>query len=235
MRDSFLKRYLVKRFRKQILNRNLRLFKHNSDDNHLNYEWSNILYNRIAAVNSVIASYKYPPSYLEIGCLNNDLFSSIPTTKKIGVDPVSGGTFRSTSDEFFLDNKIKFDVIFIDGLHTFDQIRRDIQNSLKFLNQNGTILMHDMLPRNWIEQHVPVLQDGPWTGDVWKVSFELIKTSNIQYKILEVDHGVGIIRKLTDDVEFFDDYDFLKEQKFKYFYDNFNKLSLIKADDFFKG
>jgi hypothetical protein len=41
--------------------------------------------------------------YRLTGCLNNDLFSSIPTTKKIGVDPSSGGTFRSTSDEFFLD------------------------------------------------------------------------------------------------------------------------------------
>ena len=57
--------------------------------------------------------------YLEIGCDQDQLFSKIEIKNKIGVDPVSGGTIRKTSDEFFKENDKKFDIIFIDGLHTY--------------------------------------------------------------------------------------------------------------------
>ena len=36
-------------------------------------------------------------------------FSKINVKKKVGIDPVSGGTHRMTSDEFFSSNKEKFD------------------------------------------------------------------------------------------------------------------------------
>ena len=40
-------------------------------------------------------------SYLEIGCDDNKVFSQITINDKVGVDPVSGGNFRGTSDLFF--------------------------------------------------------------------------------------------------------------------------------------
>ena len=49
-----------------------------------------------------------------------------------------------TSDKFFKDNE-KFDIIFIDGLHTFEQTIKDIDNSIKFLRDKGVILIHDCL------------------------------------------------------------------------------------------
>ena len=72
-------------------------------------------------------------SYLEIGCDDDLLFSKVKVKEKIGVDPVSGGNFRGTSDEFFDQNKDYFDCIFIDGLHEYDQVYKDIKNSIKFL------------------------------------------------------------------------------------------------------
>ena len=54
-----------------------------------------------------------------------------------------------TSDDFFRDNKEKFDLIFIDGLHETNQVDRDIENSLKFINKGGTILLHDCLPKKY--------------------------------------------------------------------------------------
>ena len=80
---------------------------------------------------------------------------NIPLINKIGVDPKNGGNVRETSDNFFKNNKKEFDVIFIDGLHVYEQCRKDIINSLKFLNRNGFIILHDMIPRSWLEENVP--------------------------------------------------------------------------------
>ena len=72
-------------------------------------------------------------NYLEIGCDKNELFSKIKIENKIGVDPVSGGNVKVTSDQFFLNNKIKFDLVFIDGLHEYNQVKRDIINCISSL------------------------------------------------------------------------------------------------------
>ncbi len=94
-------------------------------------------------------------SYLEIGCFDNELFDHINCEKKVGVDPYSGGTLRETSDYFFSKNKETFDCIFIDGLHIYQQVKKDILNSIKSLNQNGVIFIHDCLPNNVFDQAVP--------------------------------------------------------------------------------
>ena len=71
-------------------------------------------------------------NYLEIGCDDDQLFSKVNIKNKIGVDPVSGGNIRKKSDDFFSSNKDKFDLVFIDGLHIYEQVKKDILNSLKF-------------------------------------------------------------------------------------------------------
>ena len=75
-------------------------------------------------------------NYLEIGCDDNKLFSKIKIQRKIGVDPFSGGTIRDTSDNFFLNNNEYFDLIFIDGLHEYKQVIRDINNQSN--NESGS-------------------------------------------------------------------------------------------------
>ena len=81
------------------------------------------------AIVQKIIDYKNYNSYLEIGTFHNELFNHINCDTKVGVDPVSGGTIRKTSDQFFKDNIQKFDCIFIDGLHYYSQVKKDIQNS----------------------------------------------------------------------------------------------------------
>ena len=83
---------------------------------------------RLNVINNLIQKLKIS-SYLEIGCDQDEVFSFVKIENKIGVDPVSGGTHRMTSDTFFRDNSKFFDLIFIDGLHTYDQVKKDIINS----------------------------------------------------------------------------------------------------------
>ena len=100
--------------------------------------------NRSQLIQDII-DYKKYKSYLEIGCDDDVNYNKIEIEKKIGVDPTQGGNVRKTSDEFFKDNKSYFDCIFIDGLHEYDQVKKDINNSLKFLEKGGVIFLHTRL------------------------------------------------------------------------------------------
>jgi len=52
---------------------------------------------------------------------------------------------KTTSDNFFLTNKLLFDLIYIDGLHTYDQVKSDLENAYKFLRPKGYLLIDDYL------------------------------------------------------------------------------------------
>jgi hypothetical protein len=208
----------------------LRKWSHHADHRSLDWEWGKTNFNRIAVVNLLLGK-SINPSYLEIGCASNSLFDSVPVLKKIGVDPSAGGNVRKTSDAFFESNNERFDVIFIDGLHTYEQVRRDIINSIKCLNQGGWIALHDMLPRNWIEHHVPIISNGWWTGDVWKVAFELKETKGLEFKILKIDYGVGVIKVVDSRAVLKDLRDELLHKEFSYFYENIDKLPITEWGD----
>tara|TARA_Y100001958_G_C21068922_1_gene429123 strand:+ start:61 stop:738 length:678 start_codon:yes stop_codon:yes gene_type:complete len=158
----------------------------------LNYDWSKSP-SRIKIIQDIINNQQYK-SYLEIGCDNDENFSKIIIDNKIGVDPLKGGTLRMTSDEFFKSNKHLFDIIFLDGLHTYEQTIKDIDNSLRFLNKKGVIMIHDCLPKKIWNQIVPRMY-GHWNGDVWKA---IVHSRTYQYAdtyTLKADHGLGIIFK----------------------------------------
>ena len=62
---------------------------------------------------------------------------------------------------------------------------------------------HDFIPRNFLEEYVPRIS-GAWTGDVWKVSIELAQTKGINFKVVMADHGVGFLKKIDDEVKYYD-------------------------------
>ena len=158
----------------------------------LDYNWKDHP-SRIDIIKKIIRNKKYK-TYLEIGCDNDENFSQISIDKKVGVDPLKGGTLRMTSDEFFSDNKIFFDIIFLDGLHTYEQTIKDIKNSLKFLNNNGVILVHDCLPKKIWNQIVPRMY-GHWNGDVWKAIVHARTFDFADTYTCKADHGIGMIFK----------------------------------------
>lgn len=148
---------------------------------------------RVDIVQNIIRLKQYK-SYLEIGTEKDYLFSKIECDYKVGVDPISGGTNRETSDSFFNKNKETFDCVFIDGLHHYEQVKKDIKNSLKILNKDGIILIHDCLPNNIYAQTVPRCTID-WNGDVWKALVECRVMEDLDCYTCYADFGIGVIFK----------------------------------------
>lgn len=137
---------------------------------------------------------------VEIGTDMDDIFSiaRLKFPVAVGIDPRHGGTHRMTSDEFFTANNEFFDLIFIDGLHEANQVLTDVQNSLRILQPGGTIVMHDCNPRGYlhIRASYPLHPHAIWwNGNTWKAAVGLRQLPDIEIVIVDVDHGVGVIRK----------------------------------------
>ena len=191
--------------------------------------WGKINFNRVALINLIASKSSYNLKYLEIGCDTNLVFDSLPIKEKIGVDPNRGGNIRLSSDDFFSTNKDFFDLIFIDGLHEYEQCQKDLINSLKYLANDGVILIHDLIPVDWKTEHVPRLFEQ-WNGDIWKVIFEIIESKNLELHIVDCDNGVGILRK-KDGYSYKKMNEFLNFKNFDYFVNNFNRLPIISFEE----
>ena len=147
------------------------------------------LINYIAALNNA-------QDYLEIGIHDGGCLQKIRIENIVGVDPggAAGRVFCTRfhplpSDIYFeLHGNLKYDVIFIDGLHTGDQVAKDIDNALKCLKPGGAIVLHDINPAT-AERERP-----DTNGDCWRAMYRL-RTSNpnvIAFTI-DADQGLGVI------------------------------------------
>jgi hypothetical protein len=156
--------------------------------------------NRTEILQYLIDKYEYK-SYLEIGVASGDTFTKIKCENKLGVDPSSVITENVepvSSDCWFMQNEmndnVKFDIIFIDGLHIKDQVIKDVNNSLKVLNEGGIIMLHDCNPPTEGHQIVPQMQ-GEWNGDVWKALYHFNRIlGDYHVFTIDTDWGCGIIK-----------------------------------------
>lgn len=168
--------------------------------------------NRTDVLNHLAERYNLQ-RYLEIGVQDvRQNFENIVCTLKLGVDPNysyvshegNDVVLMMTSDEFFenpphslaFDWISEFDLIFIDGLHTAEQVRKDFENALKILSPNGFIVLHDCNPLK--EEHTIVPRPtvtGHWNGDVYKFATMLSGTPS--YRTVDVDNGCGVFRNCT--------------------------------------
>jgi FkbM family methyltransferase len=140
------------------------------------------------------------PNYLEIGVWYGQTFNSVNTKNKDAVDPgqycdADCVNYKMTSDCFFTSHITKkYDIIFIDGLHTAYQVSKDIYNSIENINDNGWLIIDDVYPHNEYEQErLNLRKNGAQTGDVWKAVYnvidDLINLSNEIYFIKTVGRG----------------------------------------------
>ena len=186
-------------------------------------------YFRWDLIEYLINKYGYS-DYLEIGCDQNQLFSKIKIQNKVGVDPISGGNVRKTSDEFFKENEKKFDIVFIDGLHIYDQVKKDILNSINCLKENGIILVHDCMPDSLSKQAVPRYR-MIWNGDVWKAIVDLRQREDLEIFTCEMDQGIGVIKK-EKNTSILEIKKPVGNLKFKDYYANYKKfLRVISVEE----
>jgi hypothetical protein len=150
-------------------------------------------------------------SYLEIGVFEAETFVNVIARRRYGVDPVPlfdpvllprGAKFAvMTSDDFFtmIRPSKKFDVAFIDGLHTFEQTYRDLINTFTHLRR-GVVLIDDTVPsdefsaipdqdESFRAREAAGREGRPWHGDVWRVVMVLDRHHpELQWRTI-VDNG----------------------------------------------
>ena len=203
----------------------------------------NLIMHRTQLINHYL-SKTTTKNYLEIGLWFGDTFRAIGANIKDSVDPDTdkNAVYKMGSDEFFDEIAptltYKYDVIFIDGLHHTDQVDRDIQNSLNFLNEGGVIVLHDCNPISEMRQRVPADFDiwaFGWNGDVWKSIFKFrLNNSHLNYDVfvIDSDEGLGVIvpNKLGQEI----DIEMPENLDYDFFEPNKNRiLNLISPDDFY--
>lgn len=127
-----------------------------------------------------------PAAYLEIGVARGNSLR-VARSPSIGVDPafdVDGAAlankpwvklYRATSDEFFhlhlRDNVLEgqpLELSFIDGLHLFEHVLRDLRNVERWSSPAGVVVLHDVLPPS-LAAASRAFQPGAWVGDVWRI------------------------------------------------------------------
>lgn len=155
---------------------------------------------RVALVNHLVTLYGLE-RYLEIGVRRRaDMLERVLASHKVGVDPNPDAEADHilTSDAFFAQNEERFDLIFIDGLHTGEQVERDIANALDALSPGGFILLHDLNPATAFHAREVYEVDGTfptWNGTSWKgfVAFRRTRP-DLEMHVIDTDFGVGLVR-----------------------------------------
>jgi len=189
------------------------------------------LINSLALINNAT-------TYLEVGVENGETFNKVEISNKTAVDPICGfekqsfvGNFyEMTSDKFFdeaISKNLKFDLIFLDGLHQWEFAMRDFVNATLLSHKKTIIIIDDVYPSDYFSQlrsqsdclnfkkaanHI----DRNWMGDVYKIlpllnvlftqwSFFTIRSNNGQTVLFQLPRNAPLIEnpKLESDFEDF--------------------------------
>lgn len=186
-------------------------------------------------------------NYLEIGVENGHVFFRAKSASKVAVDPefkfdtvrkigkifanpfnLFNKYYPETSDDFFhlhgdeLYKNRKLDLSLVDGMHEYHFALRDAENVLKYLKDDGVIVMHDCNPQTHeeagtYEEWKESGEQHNWNGDVWKAIVHLrCFRKDINVFVADCDHGLGIITKGQPE----NSLNFTEEQISKFSYDD---------------
>ncbi|MBG0792004.1 class I SAM-dependent methyltransferase [Methylocystis sp. H62] len=155
-------------------------------------------------------------SYLEIGVNRGETFHAVQCGRKVAVDPNflfdvqqaeqrnKNAVYQQTTSDRFFEKSPKgetFDVIFLDGLHTYDQTLRDLLNAVTKVNAEGIIIIDDVLPSSYaaslpdltLAERVKAItgeKDMSWMGDVYRLVYFIESFLQLySYATVAENHG----------------------------------------------
>ncbi|MBW2421291.1 MAG: class I SAM-dependent methyltransferase [Deltaproteobacteria bacterium] len=157
-----------------------------------------------------------PETYLEIGVLKGGALTlALEDTKTIGIDPQpkiepeipsKARIYPTYSDTFFKRYNLfeefgadKLDLVFIDGLHHYDQVLRDFINVEKYASKQTVVLFHDVYPPTEISAQRERVTKY-WAGDTWKI-IPCLKETRPDLKIDVIPTypcGLGVVTNLDN-------------------------------------
>jgi Methyltransferase domain len=178
------------------------------------------LISRPEAINQFLALYD-EPNYLEIGVSEGQTFFAVKAQRKVAVDPKFGFpmdqalkenpscTFHEVASDIYFSERIGpsevFQVIYLDGLHTFEQTLRDFTNAIRFLTPSGVIIIDDIVPNSYqsglpdqldsvrVKKFIGDL-DHSWMGDTYKLVFFIEAFfPTFELRTIADNHGQGVV------------------------------------------
>jgi Methyltransferase domain len=181
-------------------------------------------------INAFIKKYNYK-SYLEVGTQDGNCFKEIICEHKVCIDIKKSYeklTYEMSSDDYFKKFNDKFDIIFVDGLHTEEQTIKDIAGSLVILNENGTIIVHDCLP-DTAEATAQHFCGTSYMAPIWY----RMKITNVTVQVVDTDTGCAIIRRGKNNV--YEEVTYEQARQYDYFASHKKELVNVLTVEEFKS
>lgn len=144
-------------------------------------------------VNLLLSRSPRPRTYLEIGVAEGETFLDVDAEWRFAVDPFpqkfcvppNAKLYKMTSRSYFADQKVHgdgpFDLIFVDGLHLWEEAFEDMLSAFDHLKAGGYVVVDDVYPSGvWegsrAENYRAAVNNAEvhghpivsWMGDVWK-------------------------------------------------------------------
>lgn len=89
----------------------------------------------------------------------------------------------------------RYDVILVDPYHEYECSRRDLELAFRLLSENGTIVVHDVLPPSGGTIISPSFVPGPWCGLTFIAYVDFLMKENPAFSTVDCDYGCGIVTR----------------------------------------
>ena len=166
-------------------------------------------------------------SYLELGVKNNSNFNVIKCKEKFSVDINGKALFNGTTDDFFLQNKNRYDIIFIDANHDYEYVLKDLNNSLEIANK--WIILHDMIPPSikYTNQNK--------CSDSYKLLYRIMNETDMKVYSLDNNFGLTFVKMPGKKISYNDDQRISYEKFVEYIqtkklYSNYEIIDILNME-----
>jgi hypothetical protein len=145
-----------------------------------------------------ISKWIKPSNYLEIGVRHGTVYNRVKNFAKkcylVDINFLDIEYFENTlkfemsSDEFFLleESRVNFDLVFIDGDHSRDQVIKDFINVSSLVVEDGFVILHDTYPCD------ERMEDPGYSYNAWEAALYFKENFSEDWEILTLPFNPGL-------------------------------------------